>query len=56
MDLVNLWLLLRWNLGAEGEVKTPRQVLISNVLTVVGSTVYWLIVAAILTIIISRLS
>ena len=56
MDLVNLWLLLRWNLGAEGQVKTPGQVLMSNVLTVVGSTIYWFVVAAIFTIIISRLS
>lgn len=51
MDLLNLWLLLRWDFG-----QTPTARVVSQLTTLVLSTGYWLSVAAALTIIVSRLS
>lgn len=48
--LVDLWLLLRWNLNP-----VPLKVLLSQVATLVMSTTYWLAVAALLTFIVKHL-
>jgi hypothetical protein len=51
MDLLNLWLLLRWQFG-----QTPVERVVSHLATLALSTGYWLAVAALLTLIVSRLS
>lgn len=51
MDLLNLWLLLRWDFG-----QTPVERVVSQLTTLAISTGYWLLVAALLTLIVSRLS
>ena len=51
MELVNLWLLIRWGVNSNQPQTTSQAVL-----SLLVSTTYWLIVAAILTIIISRIS
>ena len=51
MDLMRLWLLLRWEFG---ESATER--VLSQLLSLVLSTGYWLTVAAALTFIVSRVS
>ncbi len=56
MDLLQLWLLIRWDLGEEGREQTRRERVLSAVYRLVFSTGYWLLVAAALTIIVSRLS
>lgn len=56
MDLINLWLLLRWDLGEEGRNQTRRERVISAILRLVLSTAYWMMVAALLTVIVSKLS
>ena len=50
MELINLWVLIRW--GNKNEPQTTSQAALSLVV----STAYWLVVAALMTIIISRLS
>ena len=51
MDLLNLWLLLRWEFG-----QTIVERVVSQLTTLVLSTAYWLLVAALLTVIVSKLS
>ncbi len=51
MDLMRLWLLLRWEFG---ETATER--VMSQLVSLVLSTGYWLSVAAALTFIVSRIS
>ncbi len=51
MDLLNLWLLIRWDFG-----QTPLERVISQLATLALNTVYWLLVAGLLTLIVSRLS
>ena len=56
MDLLQLWLLIRWDLGEEGREQTRRERVLSAIYRLVLSTGYWLLVATLLTIIVSRLS
>lgn len=49
--LVDLWLLLKWNFG-----QTPLENLLSQLTTLVLSTLYWVLVAALLTFVVSHLS
>ncbi len=51
MDLLNLWLLLRWDFG-----QSPVERVVSQLATLALSTAYWLLVAVALTLIVSRLS
>ena len=51
MDLLNLWLLLRWEFG-----QTAVERVVSQLTTLVLSTAYWLLVAALLTVIVGKLS
>ncbi len=51
MDLLNLWLLLRWEFG-----QSTVERVVSQLTTLVLSTAYWLLVAALLTVIVSKLS
>ncbi len=56
MYLIDLWLLIRWELGVEGQPQTQYEKVLSALFRLVASTVYWLMVAALLTIIVGRLS
>ncbi len=56
MELFNLWLLIRYDLGTEGQPQTHKERVLSAVLRLVFSTGYWLLVVALMTIIVSRLS
>ncbi len=56
MELFDLWLLIRYDLGGEGQEQTRKERVLSAILRLVLSTGYWLLVAALLTIIVSRLS
>lgn len=56
MDLINLWLLIRWDLGEEGRGQTRWERTISAILRLMLSTAYWMMIAALLTVIISKLS
>lgn len=49
--LVDLWLLLRWNFG-----QTPLERMLAQLTTLVLSTLYWIMVAALLTFVVSHLS
>ncbi len=51
MDLLRLWLLLRWEFG-----ETAMEKVMSQLLSLALSTGYWLSVAAALTFIVSRIS
>lgn len=51
MDLMHLWLLLRWEFG-----ETTTEKVMSQLVSLALSTGYWLSVAAALTFIVSRLS
>ena len=51
MELLRLWLLLRWEFG-----QTATERVMSQLLSLVMSTGYWLMVAAALTFIVSRIS
>lgn len=51
MELINLWLLLRWEFG-----QTAAGRVLSQLTTLTLSTAYWLVVAGLLTLIVSRLS
>lgn len=56
MDLVNLWLLIRWDAGEEGREQTHSERVISAVRRLTLSTAYWLGIAAALTVIVSHLA
>ena len=51
MDLMRLWLLLRWEFG-----DTAIERVLSQLVSLALSTAYWLMVAAALTFIVSRIS
>lgn len=51
MDLMRLWLLLRWEFG-----QTATERVMSHLLSLALSTGYWLLVAAALTFIVSRIN
>ncbi len=51
MELMHLWLLLRWEFG-----QTATEKVLSQLVSLVLSTGYWLSVAAALTFIVSRIS
>ena len=51
MDLMRLWLILRWEFG-----QTATERVMSQLLSLVMSTGYWLTVAAALTFIVSRIN
>lgn len=56
MGLLDLWLLIRYDLGEEGREQTRKEQVLSAIFRLVLSTSYWLLVAALLTVIVSRLS
>jgi len=56
MELLNLWLLIHWDAGEEGREQTHSEKVISALRRLTLSTTYWLAIAAILTVIVSRLS
>lgn len=56
MELLNLWLLIHWDAGEEGREQTNSERVISAIRRLMLSTVYWMAVAATLTVIVSRLS
>lgn len=51
MDLFRLWLLIRWEFG-----QSVTERVVSQLVSLVLSTGYWLMVAAALTFIVSRIS